>query len=52
MTPWQGVFASCLASLIASFAVLTRRQVMVVLEWTLRDLRLDEIEEENRRSMT
>lgn len=47
MNYWQSVFAVCLANLVSAFAVLTGREVIAVLEFMLRDLRLDELEAEN-----
>lgn len=45
MTYWQSVLAVCLASLVSAFAVLTRREVIAVLELTLMNLRCDENQE-------
>lgn len=45
MTYWQSVLAVSLATLVSAFAVLTRREVIAVLELALRDLKCDENQE-------
>lgn len=46
MTYWQSILAVCLASLVSAFAVLTRREVIAVLEIVLRDLKCDAQQED------